>query len=136
MFGTISDAHFNAVVTLSEAGQSNLPGREVQPYIVIQVVDAFAGVAAAHGMFGEPQFFASEHARTGAAQWWSECVTSRSSPCWRCWDDSMYNLDDISFVAAPSAHRTMNRCSSVLRNRRSKPTMPMRPRTLLVRFTP
>lgn len=34
--------------------QGNLPGREVLPYIEIQVVGAFAGVAAAHGMFSEP----------------------------------------------------------------------------------
>ena len=76
MFGTISGAHFNPVVTLSEAVQGNLPGREVLPYILIQVVGAFAGVAAAHGMFGEPLFFASEHVRTGPAQWWSECVAT------------------------------------------------------------
>lgn len=76
MFGTISGAHFNPVVTLSEAWQGNLPGRDVLPYIAVQVVGAFAGVAAAHGMFGEPLFFASEHVRTGASQWWSECVAT------------------------------------------------------------
>lgn len=91
MFGTISGAHFNPVVTLSEAWQGNVPGREVLPYIAAQVIGAFAGVAAAHGMFGEPLFFASQHVRTGPAQWWSECVatfgliaviigTSRSRP--------------------------------------------------------
>jgi glycerol uptake facilitator-like aquaporin len=72
MFGTISGAHFNPVVTLSEAWQKNMPGREVAPYIVVQIVGAFAGVAAAHGMFGDPMFFASQHIRTGPAQWWSE----------------------------------------------------------------
>src|SRR5471032_3217767 len=46
MFGSISGAHFNPVVTLSEAAQGNLPGREVLPYIAIQIVGAFAGVAA------------------------------------------------------------------------------------------
>ncbi len=76
MFGTISGAHFNPVVTLSEAFQGNVPAREVAPYIAAQVVGAFAGVAAAHGMFGEPLFFASEHMRTGPAQWWSECVAT------------------------------------------------------------
>jgi glycerol uptake facilitator-like aquaporin len=76
MFGTISGAHFNPAVTLSEAWQRNLPGREVLPYIAVQVAGAFAGVAAAHGMFGEPLFFASEHVRTGPAQWWSECVAT------------------------------------------------------------
>jgi glycerol uptake facilitator-like aquaporin len=76
MFGTLSGAHFNPVVTLSEAWQKNLPASQVAPYILAQVVGAFAGVAAAHLMFGEPVFFASTHVRTGAAQWWSEFVAT------------------------------------------------------------
>lgn len=76
MFGTISGAHFNPVVTLSEAWQRNLPAREVFPYIAVQVIGAFAGVAAAHLMFSLPLFFASEHVRTGPAQWWSEFVAT------------------------------------------------------------
>jgi glycerol uptake facilitator-like aquaporin len=76
MFGTISGAHFNPVVTLSEAWQKNVPAREVLPYIAVQVAGAFAGVAAAHGMFGEPLFFASTHVRSGPSQWWSECVAT------------------------------------------------------------
>jgi glycerol uptake facilitator-like aquaporin len=76
MFGTISGAHFNPVVTLSEAWQKNLPAADVLPYVAVQVAGAFAGVAAAHAMFGEPLFFASEHVRTGASQWWSECVAT------------------------------------------------------------
>ena len=91
MFGAISGAHFNPIVTLSEAWQKNMSRSEALPYIVIQIVGAFAGVAMAHGMFGEPVFFASEHVRTGWTQWWSEFVatfgliaviisTSRSRP--------------------------------------------------------
>ncbi|MTW10605.1 aquaporin family protein [Pseudoduganella eburnea] len=76
MFGTISGAHFNPAVTLSEAWQRNVPAAEVLPYIVVQIIGAFAGVAAAHGMFGEPLFFASEHVRSGPAQWWSEFVAT------------------------------------------------------------
>lgn len=76
MFGTISGAHFNPVVTLSEAWQRNVPAAEVLPYIAVQVAGAFAGVAAAHGMFGEALFFASEHVRSGPAQWWSEFVAT------------------------------------------------------------
>ncbi|MTW09151.1 aquaporin family protein [Pseudoduganella eburnea] len=75
-FGTISGAHFNPVVTLSEAWQRNVAAREAVPYIVAQVAGAFAGVAAAHAMFGEPAFFASMHARGGAAQWWSEFIAT------------------------------------------------------------
>jgi glycerol uptake facilitator-like aquaporin len=76
MFGTISGAHFNPAVTLSEAWQRNVPASDVLPYIAVQVIGAFAGVAAAHGMFGEPLFFASEHVRSGPAQWWSEFVAT------------------------------------------------------------
>jgi glycerol uptake facilitator-like aquaporin len=75
-FGPLSGAHFNPVVTLSDAWQGNTAWREVAPYIVAQLVGAFAGVAAAHIMFGEPLFFASEHIRTGPAQWWSEFVAT------------------------------------------------------------
>jgi len=75
-FGTISGAHFNPAVTLSEAWQKNLPAREVIPYIAVQVAGAFAGVAAAHLMFDVPVFAASEHVRAGAAQWWSEFVAT------------------------------------------------------------
>ncbi|MES2069276.1 MAG: MIP/aquaporin family protein [Pseudomonadota bacterium] len=76
MFGTISGAHFNPAVTLSEAWQGNMPANEVLPYILVQVIGAFAGVAAAHLMFQDPIFFASEHVRTGASQWWSEFVAT------------------------------------------------------------
>jgi len=76
MFGTISGAHFNPVVTMSEAWQKNMPASEVLPYIIVQVIGAYAGVAAAHMMFGEQLFFASEHIRTGPSQWWSEFVAT------------------------------------------------------------
>ena len=76
MFSTISGAHFNPVVTLSEAWQKNIAAAAIAPYIAMQVIGAFAGVAAAHAMFGEPAFFASEHVRTGASQWWSACVAT------------------------------------------------------------
>ncbi len=76
MFGTISGAHFNPVVTLSEAWQKNMPRSEALPYILVQIIGAYAGVAGAHCMFQAPLFFASEHARTGIAQWWSEFVAT------------------------------------------------------------
>ena len=76
MFGGLSGAHFNPVVTLSEAWQGHLPARWVVPYIGVQCAGAFAGVACAHLMFGEPLFFASSHVRTGGAQWWSEAVAT------------------------------------------------------------
>jgi glycerol uptake facilitator-like aquaporin len=76
MFGNVSGAHFNPVVSLSEAWQKNLPTHLVLPYVVAQIVGAVAGVAAAHGMFDLPVFFASTHVRTGASQWWSEFIAT------------------------------------------------------------
>jgi glycerol uptake facilitator-like aquaporin len=75
-FGTISGAHFNPIVTLSEAWQGNVPRSEVLPYLVAQLIGAFAGVAAAHLMFGLPVFEVSQHLRPGPALWWSEFVAS------------------------------------------------------------
>jgi glycerol uptake facilitator-like aquaporin len=75
-FGPVSGAHFNPVVTLSDAWQGNMRWRDVPAYLLVQIAGAFAGVAAAHLMFGEPLFFASQHVRTGPAQWWSEFVAT------------------------------------------------------------
>jgi glycerol uptake facilitator-like aquaporin len=76
IFGPVSGAHFNPAVTLAAATQGVLPWREVVPYIALQVLGAFVGVAAAHLMFGEPLFFASLKVRTSGAQWWSEFVAT------------------------------------------------------------
>lgn len=75
-FGPVSGAHFNPAVTLVMALERTLPWREVPAYITVQIAAAFAGVAAAHLMFGEPLFFTSMKERAGAAQWWSESVAT------------------------------------------------------------
>ena len=75
-FGPISGAHFNPAVTLADASQGGLPWSEVPGYIVAQIAGAFAGVAAAHLMFGEVVFSASRHVRAGGAQMFSECVAT------------------------------------------------------------
>ena len=75
-FGPISGAHFNPAVTLADASQGGLPWRDVPGYIAAQLVGAFAGVAAAHLMFGEPLFSASHHVRAGGAQIFSEFVAT------------------------------------------------------------
>jgi glycerol uptake facilitator-like aquaporin len=75
-FGPISGAHLNPAVTLADASQGGLRWREVPSYLVAQVLGAFGGVAAAHIMFGESLFFASRHARAGAAQAFSEFVAT------------------------------------------------------------
>jgi len=75
-FGPISGAHFNPVVTLADAWQGGLAWRDAPIYVSAQVAGAFAGVAAAHLMFGEPVFSASRHARAGGAQVFSEFVAT------------------------------------------------------------
>jgi glycerol uptake facilitator-like aquaporin len=75
-FGSVSGAHFNPLVSLALAFNGGLPRNEVPGYLCVQVLGALAGVAAAHLMFEEPLFAASQHARAGSAQLWSEFVAS------------------------------------------------------------
>jgi len=75
-FGPISGAHFNPAVTLAAALQGGLAWLEVPVYIAAQVLGAFLGVAAAHVMFETPIFFASQHARSGMPQAFSEFVAT------------------------------------------------------------
>jgi glycerol uptake facilitator-like aquaporin len=72
----ISGAHFNPVVTLAMKATGSLPWREVPGYLLAQFSGAFAGVVAAHLMFGLPIFFASTRARSGSPQLWSEVVAT------------------------------------------------------------
>ncbi|HYA20025.1 MAG TPA: MIP/aquaporin family protein [Burkholderiales bacterium] len=72
----ISGAHFNPLVSIAAALQARLPWRDVPAYMAAQLAGAFAGVAAAHLMFSEPVFLASQHTREGFSQVWSECVAT------------------------------------------------------------
>ncbi len=85
-FGPISGAHLNPAVTLADASQGGLAWHEVPVYIAAQILGAFAGVAAAHLMFGEPVFFASRHVRAGGGQLFSEFVATFGllSIIWGC----------------------------------------------------
>jgi glycerol uptake facilitator-like aquaporin len=47
-----------------------------RPYVLAQIVGAFAGVAAANVMFEQPLLFASRHVRAGGAQIFSEFVAT------------------------------------------------------------
>lgn len=86
-FGPVSGAHFNPAVTVADATQGGLPWSEVPGYVLAQAAGAFVGVAIAHLMFEEPAlYFASQHARTGVAQWLSEFVATFGllSVIWGC----------------------------------------------------
>ena len=75
-FGPISGAHFNPAVTLANAWQCGIKWRETTAYILAQILGAFAGVIVAHAMFGLPPLVASQHARSGGAQVFSELVAT------------------------------------------------------------
>jgi glycerol uptake facilitator-like aquaporin len=85
-FGPISGAHFNPAVTLADASQGGLRWREVPGYLAAQLIGAFAGVAAAHLMFGVAVLSASRHVRAGGAQLFSEFVATFGLFCviWGC----------------------------------------------------
>lgn len=76
VFGPISGAHFNPVVTLADASSGGLSWRDVPGYLAAQFAGALLGVAIAHGMFDLPAFSASTHVRTGASQWFSEFIAT------------------------------------------------------------
>jgi glycerol uptake facilitator-like aquaporin len=75
-FGPISGAHFNPVVTLSEAWRGDFQWGEVAGYVSVQVGCAFLGVAVAHLMFEEPIYSLSRHVRQGPGQLLSEFVAT------------------------------------------------------------
>jgi len=75
-FGPISGAHLNPAVTLADAFRGGLPWRDVPAYLAAQFAGAFAGVMAAHAMFGEPVLAASQHGRSGPGQLFSEFVAT------------------------------------------------------------
>ena len=75
-FGHLSGAQFNPAVTVTAAFLGERPWKEVPAYVAGQMLGAVAGVAIAHGMFGEPLFTISSHARTGTGQVFAESVAT------------------------------------------------------------
>lgn len=76
VFGPISGAHFNPVVTLAFAAQKNLTWRCAGAYVGVQLLGALFGVAIAHIMFEAPLYTPSAHARAGIAQGVAEFVAT------------------------------------------------------------
>ena len=76
VFGPMSGAHFNPVVTLSLAVQRQVDWLDVAPYLVGQFLGAVAGVLAAHMMFEMPGLQESATERSGGAQLFSEVVAT------------------------------------------------------------
>ena len=76
MFGPISGAHFNPVVTLAVLLGRQIGVRPAILYIVAQIAGAIAGAWLAHAMFGEPIIQISRKLRPGPAQGLSELVAT------------------------------------------------------------
>jgi len=76
VFGPLSGAHFNPVVTLASAATGQRPWREVPGYIASQLIGAFAGVAAAHAMFQTALWSPSTRARPGGSMILSEGIAA------------------------------------------------------------
>ena len=76
MFGRISGAHFNPVVTLFLGDRQDFSASLISSYIFAQLVGALFGVLVAHAMFDRPLLQMSVHERAGPAQWFSEFVAT------------------------------------------------------------
>jgi glycerol uptake facilitator-like aquaporin len=76
IFGPISGAHFNPVVTLVFALRRELSARLALAYVAAQAVGAVLGVFTAHAMFAEPILQVSAKLRDGPAQALSEFVAT------------------------------------------------------------
>lgn len=76
LFGPISGAHFNPVVSLVAAARGDLRPVHAAAYAAIQVIGCSAGALLANAMFALPLIEASTQVRAGANQWLSEAVAT------------------------------------------------------------
>jgi glycerol uptake facilitator-like aquaporin len=76
IFGPVSGAHFNPVVSAAFALRRESPWREAGQYVVAQVCGGIVGVWLAHLMFDLAPFQFSQTIRTGPGQWLAEAVAT------------------------------------------------------------
>lgn len=76
IFGPVSGAHFNPVVTLIFLLRRQIGGRQGLAYVAVQVLGGLLGAWTAHAMFGEPILQVSTKARDGFGQGLSEFVAT------------------------------------------------------------
>ena len=74
--GSISGAHFNPVVTLSEAITGGLSWTDAGAYAAVQIVGGIGGALVAHLMFGLAIVSLSLHARQGLSIVFSEFIAT------------------------------------------------------------
>ena len=76
IFGPISGAHFNPVVTLVMFFRRQISSRKSIAYVVFQILGGICGTVAAHLMFELPVLQFSTTARTGLSQFFSEVIAT------------------------------------------------------------
>ncbi|BDA79871.1 MIP family protein [Leptospira kobayashii] len=76
IFGSISGAHFNPIVTVFFQTQKDIPNRLAYGYIGVQILGGLLGVWFSHFIFELPVFQFSTHVRTGFPQWASEILAT------------------------------------------------------------
>ena len=76
IFGPISGAHFNPVVSLVMALKKRLPISNVLRYIITQVIGGIIGTIIAHIMFDMDIIQLSTKVRTGNALWFAEFIAT------------------------------------------------------------
>ncbi|MEO8629337.1 MAG: MIP/aquaporin family protein [Betaproteobacteria bacterium] len=76
IFGPISEAHFNPLVSAVSLRQGTLTPRACGTYVLAQVVGAFAGVASAHAMFELPLMQVSAHIRPTTGEAFGEVIAT------------------------------------------------------------
>jgi glycerol uptake facilitator-like aquaporin len=76
LFGPISGAHFNPLVSVVAYFNRQSDARTTILFVLAQVAGCCAGAMLANAMFELPLVNASAHARTGGAQWLSEIVAT------------------------------------------------------------
>jgi len=76
VFGPVSGAHMNPVVTLAFAYRRRLPWPSTLSYVAAQLAGAASGAWLAHAMFARPLLQWSTQARDGPALWLAEVVAA------------------------------------------------------------
>ena len=76
MFGPVSGAHFNPVVTLALTGRGDSAPARALPFLAVQFAGAILGVWLAHLMFDLPILQTSTKVRTGLGQWTAEATAT------------------------------------------------------------
>jgi glycerol uptake facilitator-like aquaporin len=76
MFGAVSGAHFNPVVTLVDRSFGTIATVDAASYIVAQIGGACAGAILANVMFELPTFESSTTVRSSGGLWLSEIVAT------------------------------------------------------------